>query len=83
MKFFSYESKFSQLLLNLCNACMLNVLWFLCSLPIVPALKKHLGNGAGERAANAATTLLLTALVALSVIFLIGQSYNPFIYFRF
>ena len=56
---------------------------FLCSLPIVPALKKHLGNGAGERAANAATTLLLTALVALSVIFLIGQSYNPFIYFRF
>ena len=35
MKFFSYESKFSQLLLKLCNACMLNVLWFLCSLPIV------------------------------------------------
>ena len=35
MKFFSYESKFSQLLLKLCNACMLNVLWFVCSLPIV------------------------------------------------
>ena len=35
MKFFSYESRFSQLLLKLCNACMLNVLWFLCSLPIV------------------------------------------------
>ena len=35
MKFFSYESKFSQLLLKLCYACYLNLLWFVCSLPIV------------------------------------------------
>ena len=35
MKFFSYESKFSQLLLRLCYACYLNLLWFVCSLPIV------------------------------------------------
>ena len=35
MKFFSYESKFSQLLLKLCYACYLNLLWFICSLPIV------------------------------------------------
>ena len=35
MKFFSYESKFSQLLLKLCYACYLNLLWALCSLPIV------------------------------------------------
>ena len=34
MKFFSYESKFSQLLLKICYACYLNVLWFLCSIPI-------------------------------------------------
>ena len=34
MKFFSYESKFSQLLLKLCYACYLNLLWFLCSVPI-------------------------------------------------
>ncbi len=34
MKFFSYESKFSQLLLRLCYACYLNLLWFICSLPI-------------------------------------------------
>lgn len=34
MKFFSYESKFSQLLLKLCYACCLNLLWFVCSLPI-------------------------------------------------
>ena len=35
MKFFSYESKFTQLLLKLCWSCYLNLLWFLCSLPIV------------------------------------------------
>ena len=34
MRFFSYESKFSQLLLKLCYACCLNLLWFVCSLPI-------------------------------------------------
>ncbi len=34
MKFFSYESKFSQLLLKLCYACYLNLLWFVCSVPI-------------------------------------------------
>ena len=35
MKFFSYESKFSQILLKLCWSCYLNLLWFVCSLPIV------------------------------------------------
>ena len=34
MRFFSYESKFSQLLLKLCYACYLNLLWFFCSIPI-------------------------------------------------
>lgn len=35
MKFFSYESRFSQLLMKLCYCCYLNMLWFVCSLPIV------------------------------------------------
>ena len=35
MRFFSYESKFSQLLLKLCYACYLNLLWAVCSLPII------------------------------------------------
>lgn len=34
MKFFSYDSKFSQILLKLCAGCYLNLLWFLCSIPI-------------------------------------------------
>lgn len=35
MRFFSYESRFSQLLMKLCYSCYLNVLWFICSLPII------------------------------------------------
>jgi len=35
MKFFSYDSKFSQLILKLCFACYLNILWLICSIPII------------------------------------------------
>lgn len=35
MRFFSYDSKFGQLLLKLAYSCCLNVLWFICCLPIV------------------------------------------------
>lgn len=34
MKFFSYDSKFSQIMLKVCSACFLNMLWFICSLPV-------------------------------------------------
>ncbi len=35
MKFFAYDSPFSQLLLKLCYSCYLNLLWFVCCIPIV------------------------------------------------
>lgn len=35
MRYFSYESPFGQLLLKICYACYLNLLWMVCSLPIV------------------------------------------------
>ena len=35
MRFFSYESRFSQILLKISYACVLNALWFVCSIPIV------------------------------------------------
>ena len=35
MKLFSYESRFSQWMLRISYACCLNVLWFICSLPII------------------------------------------------
>ena len=34
MKFFSYDSKFSRIMIKLCYACFLNLLWMVCSLPI-------------------------------------------------
>ena len=35
MKFFSYDSKFSQVMLKFCYACWLNLLWMVCSIPVV------------------------------------------------
>ena len=35
MKFLSYDSKFSQILLCLCKSCCLNFLWFICSIPVI------------------------------------------------
>lgn len=34
MRFFSYDSRFSQALLKISCSCWLNVLWFACSLPV-------------------------------------------------
>ena len=34
MKFFSYENRFGQIMMALCYACYLNLLWFICSIPI-------------------------------------------------
>ena len=37
MKFFSYDSKFSQILLKVAQCCYLNLLWFVCSIPVFTA----------------------------------------------
>ena len=37
MRLFSYDSKFSQIMLKLCYGCYLNLLWMVCSLPVFPA----------------------------------------------
>ena len=37
MKFFSYESKFSQIVLKISSGCYLNLLWFVFSIPIFTA----------------------------------------------
>ena len=55
-----------------------------CSLPVLPAcrafLKKH---PRLQRFAPPAATAASAMLAVVSLLFLIGQSYNPFIYFRF
>lgn len=35
MKFFSYDSKFSQIILKLCSGCFLNLLWVAFSMPLI------------------------------------------------
>ena len=34
-RIFSYDSKFSRTVIKLCYACFLNLLWMLCSIPII------------------------------------------------
>ena len=54
------------------------------SLPVLPRLKAWLGKHEKlEGAADIVSLVCLTALMLLSMIFIVGQSYNPFIYFRF
>ena len=56
----------------------------IASLPILPRLKAWLAKHEKlDGAADIASLVCLTALMLLSMIFIVGQSYNPFIYFRF
>ena len=55
------------------------LLAWLLSLPTVPAIRKRLP----EKLNEALSLVLTPALLLVSVVFLIGRSYNPFIYFRF
>ena len=57
---------------------------FVFSLPIVPAAEKAVHSGRkGERLLPIIRAVSTMLLFALSLAFLVGQSYNPFIYFRF
>lgn len=56
----------------------------LCCLPVLPKLKTWLETHPNwNRAAEIAAPIFETALLLLSIAFLVRQSYNPFIYFRF
>ena len=57
---------------------------FLCCLPIVPKIKSFVDARDGlARFAVPLATACSVMLACVSLLFLIGQSYNPFIYFRF
>ena len=63
---------------------VLPLLMMAACLPIVPWLKSWFGqNERRSRIGNVLATALATGLLALSILFLMGQTYNPFIYFRF
>lgn len=52
MSIFSYESKFSRIMQHLAESCMLNIMWFICSIPIFTI--------------GAATTALYTVTIAIA-----------------
>jgi len=56
----------------------------IAALPVLPAIKKRLQpDTLTWRIAAAGSAVVLTGVLVLSLIFIVGQSYNPFIYFRF
>ena len=56
----------------------------LCCMPVIPTLKRWFSRTPHlARTGSVLGAITLTALLLLSMLFLIGQSYNPFIYFRF
>ena len=59
---------------------VLPLIALIACMPVLPALKKKAGAG---RTAETLSYIAATGLMLLSLIFLVGQSYNPFIYFRF
>ena len=54
------------------------IAWVL-SLPVVPAVAAKLP----RRLRSALALVFSVVLLGASLLFLVGQSYNPFIYFRF
>lgn len=56
----------------------------LCCLPLVSYLKTFFSaTKKRQRVGHVLGLVALTGLLALSIVFLLGQTYNPFIYFRF
>ncbi len=54
------------------------------AMPILPWVKSRIKpDSRVEQVTNFLSAAALTVLLVLSIIFIVGQSYNPFIYFRF
>ena len=58
------------------------LLAFFCAMPIAPMWSAR-REARGKKNVTLLSCAGAAALLALSVVFLVGQSYNPFIYFRF
>ncbi len=67
-----------------CNGLLLAVL-FVCSLDLRPLLKGRLKSWTVEdtAASDIVKTIAMVGLLLVSFAFLVGDSYNPFLYFRF
>ncbi len=56
---------------------------FIGSLPVANAIKRIFGERTNGKVMNGLRLGWMTACLILSVFYLVGQSYNPFIYFQF
>jgi len=56
---------------------------FIGSLPVANAIKRIFGESTNGKVMNGLRLGWMTACLILSVFYLVGQSYNPFIYFQF
>ena len=59
------------------------VIAFIASLPVIPKLKAWMERTFAPKVNEIARVIALSAVLILSVLFLVGQSVNPFIYFQF
>ena len=59
------------------------ILALICSLPVLPFISKKLKNKTVVGIYNMVTQIACVLLFVVCVIFLVNDSYNPFIYFRF
>lgn len=59
------------------------ILALICSLPVLPFISKKLKNKTVVAIYNVVTQIACVLLFVVCVIFLVNDSYNPFIYFRF
>ena len=75
----------SKLLAVLKKYTVLPLIMAVCCLPLQKWLKSLFSRGSKGLSAGgeALGALALTAIFLLSILFLMGQTYNPFIYFRF
>lgn len=62
---------------------VLIIIGVVLSLPVVPYIKAHLKNGAVQNVYAIAETVILAAVLIMSVCFISITSYDPFIYFNF
>ncbi|MBQ9902416.1 MAG: MBOAT family protein [Clostridia bacterium] len=59
---------------------VLPLMALIAAMPVLPAVRKLADD---NRVTRALSYVAATVLMLLSLVFLVGQSYNPFIYFRF
>ena len=73
-----------KLIFALKQYTVLPLLMAAACLPVLPKLQEWFSKSEKrERIGNVLASVAATGLLILSVVFLLGQTYNPFIYFRF